>query len=182
MIAPLLSLVLCLTEHCGSADGGSGFSDALQRRDTLADQRLLRFGIKVLGQTRADRGGDRSLCSSAHEGPGVGLVIRSILTKFRGRVVLHQQRRVISWCQGSGKDFFQSVFVTPQRGGVVKRIAHRRYLRQPLAQRSLGRFVRRIKDESLPVGAVGEHRNITSRAGKGRKPPSLGRSGSCQQL
>ena len=129
MIAPLLSLLLRLAEHCGSPDGGSGFPDALQRRNTLADQRLLRFGIKVFGQARADRSGDRSLCSSAHEGPGVGLVIRSILTKFRGRVVLHQQRRVISWCQGSGKDFFQSVFVTPQRGGVVKRIAHRRYLR-----------------------------------------------------
>ena len=162
MIAPLLSLVLCLTEHRGSADGGSGFSDALQRRDTLADQRLLRFAIKVLGQTRADRGGNRSLCSSAHEGPGVCLVIGPILTGFRRWVVLHQQRRVISWRQGSGKDFFQSLFVTPQRGGVVKRIADRRNLRQPLAKSALGRFVRRIKDEPLPVGAVGEHRDVTS--------------------
>ena len=113
MIAPLLSLLLRLAEHCGSPDGGSGFPDALKRRDTLADQRLLGFDIKVFGQARADRGGDRSLCGSAHEGPGVGLVIGPILAEFRGRVVLHQQRRVISWCQGSGKDFFQSVFVTP---------------------------------------------------------------------
>ena len=113
MIAPLLSFVLCLTENGCSTDRGSGFPDALQRRDTVADQRLLRFGIKVFGQTGADRSRDRSPRSSAHEGPGVGLVIGSILTEFRGRVVLHQQGRVISRRQGSGKDFFQSLFVTP---------------------------------------------------------------------
>ena len=107
------------------------------------------------------------------EGPRVRLVQVPVCVQMRRWIILDQQRGIIAVFDQGAEDRFESLLVAPQRCGVVQWIGDSRNRGQQVFEFRTGAGGRRLEVDVALDPAVCEYRNITSGAGKGRKPSSF---------
>ncbi len=134
---------------------GSGFRDTLKRCDLIFNKRLLCFAIQIFWKTRTDCGWDTCTPSRSDEGHCICLIVGAIGSKFDRRIVLNEQRSVISLLKRRVKNALEFLFLTPKWSGVIERVAYRRDVRQALCQSRPGEFIGFRKMEARFMGAVG---------------------------